>query len=42
VHKRHAGVLEESLARSCQLDAMNAARQQLDPDLLFEISDLPT
>jgi hypothetical protein len=42
LHKRQTGVVEESLASRGQLDAVNAARQQLDPDLIFQIPDLPT
>ena len=41
LHQRQAGVVEKGFARGGQLDAMNAARQQLDPDLILEIPDLP-
>ena len=41
LHQRHAGVVEKGIARGGQFDAMNAARQQLDPDLILEIPDLP-
>jgi hypothetical protein len=41
MHQRQAGVVEEGFARSGQLDAMNAARQLLDPDLIFQVPDLP-
>ena len=34
-------MVEEGLARSGQLDAMNAARQQLGPDLVLQIANLP-
>ena len=33
-------MVEKGLARSGQLDAMNAARKQLDPDLILQIPDL--
>jgi hypothetical protein len=33
-------VVEEGFACGGQLDAMHAARQQLDPDLVFEVADL--
>jgi hypothetical protein len=42
LHQRQAGVLEEGLARSGQLDAVNAARQQLGSDPVLQIADLPT
>src|SRR5439155_24832231 len=41
LHQRQAGVVEKGLARSGQLDAMNAARQQLGPDLVLQIANLP-
>ena len=41
LHQRQAGVVEKGFARGGQLDAVNAARQQLDPDLIFQVADLP-
>src|SRR6185369_8342023 len=41
LHQRQAGVVEKGLARSGQLGAMNAARQQLGPDLVLQIANLP-
>ena len=35
-------MVEKGFARSGQLDAMNAARQQLGPDLVLQIANLPT
>src|SRR5712671_6849258 len=34
-------MVEKGLARSGQHDAVNAARQQLGPDLVFEVANLP-
>jgi hypothetical protein len=34
-------MVEKGLARGGQFDAMNAARQQLGPDLVLEVSNLP-
>jgi hypothetical protein len=41
LHQRQAGVVEKGFARSGQLDALNAARQQLGPDLVLQIANLP-
>src|SRR6185295_9475687 len=41
LHQSQAGVVEKGLARSGQLDAMNAARQQLGADLVLQIANLP-
>ena len=41
LHQRQPGVVEKGLAGSGQLDAVHAARQQLDADLMFEVADLP-
>ena len=34
-------MVEKGFARGGQLDTVHAARQQLDPDLIFEVADLP-
>ena len=41
LHQRQAGVVEKGLARGGQLDAVNAARQQLGPDPVLQIANLP-
>jgi hypothetical protein len=41
LHQRQAGMVEKGLARSGQLDAVHAARQQLGPDLVLQIANLP-
>lgn len=41
LHHRQARVVKEGEAGVGELDPVHAARQQLDPDLIFEIADLP-
>jgi hypothetical protein len=41
LHQRQAGVVEKDLARSGQLHAAGSAAQQFDPDLVFQIPNLP-
>ena len=41
LHQRQPGMVEKGLARGGQFDAVHAAAQQLDADLVFEIADLP-
>jgi len=41
LHQRQAGVVEKDLARSGQLHAAGTAAQQFDPDLVFQIPNLP-
>jgi hypothetical protein len=40
LHKRQSGVFEKGLPSDCELDPMDAARQQLDADLALQIADL--
>src|SRR5882672_377564 len=41
LRQRQPGMVEKGLARGGQLDAMNAARQQLGPDLVLQVANLP-
>ena len=41
LRQRQPGMVEKGLACGGQLDAMNAARQQLAADLVLQIADLP-
>ena len=41
LYQRQAGVVEKGLASSGELDAMNAARQQLGPNLVLQFANLP-
>src|SRR6266403_4659534 len=41
LRQRQPGMVEKGLARGGQLDATNAARQQLGPDLVLQVANLP-
>src|SRR6202162_6005391 len=41
LRQRQPGMVEKGLACGGQLDAMNAARQQLGPDLVLQVANLP-
>jgi len=41
MRQRQAGMVGKGFARSGQLDATNATRQQFRPDLMLEVADLP-